>query len=80
MLEWTKAHGLEFMKDQMKLVQDYFYSLVKLVIKIDKDQNKKYRNKILCRNQIYEKELINFYKNLLNSIKLVKDLGHEFCI
>ena len=57
----------------MKLVQDYFYSFT-ISDKKDKD-NKKYNITFYTQSK-YEKELINFIK-MLDSIKLVKDLGNE---
>lgn len=68
-----KERGLEFMKDQMKLVQEYLYSY-SISDKKEKSK-KKYEIKFYAEKK-YHKELSKFIK-MLDSIKLVKDLGEE---
>ena len=68
-----QERGLEFMKDQMKLVQEYLYSYS--ISDKKEETKKKYEIKFYVEMK-YHKELSKFIK-MLDSIKLVKDLGEE---
>ena len=68
-----KERGIEFMKDQMKLVQEHLYSFS---ISDKKEESKKKYEINFYAEMKYHKELSNFIK-MLDSIKLVKDLGEE---
>ena len=68
----VQERGLEFMKDQMKLVQEYLYSFS---ISKKKESKKKYEINFFAELK-HHKELSKFIK-MLDSIKLVKDLGEE---